>query len=197
MIQQIIQQRRLQRAVWCKQRICPTTPDNLGLMWSELRHQLTEYPQSHEVAQIMKQIIRRMRNVFGYPNEDRLLWLELSMPEYINHVCKKKRAKVVYFVGCGASFLINAAEKALLLVDKLINAGVDLALLGNDEWCCGKVLKKLELYDELQEHKEHNLKTVESLGAKRVVFSCKMCYQMWRDEYQVKGIELELVQVST
>ncbi len=66
-------------------------------------------------------------------------------------------------------------------------AGVDFAILGPDEWCCGFPLLGAGLHDHAQAFTNHNIEAISAMGARRVVFSCPSCYQMWREHYHCQG----------
>jgi len=59
---------------------------------------------------------------------------------------------------------------------------VDLAYLGEDEWCCGVP----ELWDGnadlAEEVVKHNVNALKNTGAKKVVTSCAGCYHAFSDE---------------
>ena len=65
----------------------------------------------------------------------------------------------------------------------LDRAGVNFALLGGEEWCCGFPLIGAGLKDEAEAMKQHNIEKVKEKGAKSVVFACPSCYHTWHEEY--------------
>jgi heterodisulfide reductase subunit D len=62
-------------------------------------------------------------------------------------------------------------------------AEVDFTLLAEEEWCCGFPLLGAGLRDHLGDLIEHNIKAVQAKGARKVVFACPSCFQMWREHY--------------
>jgi heterodisulfide reductase subunit D len=62
--------------------------------------------------------------------------------------------------------------------------------MGEDEWCCGYPLIVAGMSSYIEPLKEHNLKKIRDIGAKRMIFSCPSCYHTWRNEYRV---ELEML----
>ena len=68
-------------------------------------------------------------------------------------------------------------------------SGVDFTLLGEEEWCCGFPLLGAGLKGLLPEFIEHNVEAVLSKKAKKLIFACPSCYQIWREMYP-KVIEI-------
>jgi heterodisulfide reductase subunit D len=77
-------------------------------------------------------------------------------------------------------------------------AGVDYALLGEAEWCCGYpqyINGELGLAERAI---RHNVEAVRALQAKRVAFTCPSCYHIWQHVYpEVLGRELDLELLHT
>ena len=71
----------------------------------------------------------------------------------------------------------------MALVEIFDASGVDFTLLGEEEWCCGFPLVGAGLGEALPEFVAHNVEAVHKKGARRVVFSCPSCYQIWREAY--------------
>jgi heterodisulfide reductase subunit D len=185
MRQELILQHKLQKALWCKKLTCPSIHDR----WVGLRDEITAHADEQEVLSIIKTIIHKQHNLFGYPNEERGLWLEFEK-DNMRQYCEKEKAEVVYFVGCKTSFIISAQQTAVNMLKELIQLQVDFAVLGEREWCCGMPIKKLKMNTEFENCRQHNIQQIQKLGAKRIIFSCKTCYLFWQKEYQLEGIEL-------
>jgi heterodisulfide reductase subunit D len=68
----------------------------------------------------------------------------------------------------------------------LDRVGLDFTIMGEDEWCCGYPLLVAGMGHYIHPLKEHNLKKVEEIGAKRIIFTCPSCYHTWKNEYRVE-----------
>jgi heterodisulfide reductase subunit D len=95
----------------------------------------------------------------------------------------KDHAEVVYFTGCVAAYFPMAQKIATSFAEIMTACEVDFTLLGADEWCCGFPLLGAGLKDRFQEFAGHNVQAAKAKGAKKVVFACPSCYQMWREHY--------------
>lgn len=128
-------------------------------------------------------------NISDEDNEDRAEWLE-GLKNLPDHAYRKDKAEVVYFVGCVASLFPMVQKIPRNLVQIMDAAGMDFAILGGEEWCCGFPLIGAGVPDKAKEMMVHNLEKVKALGAKRVVFSCPSCYRTWKEYYDT---DLELL----
>jgi len=71
--------------------------------------------------------VRERHNVFGEAASKKTNWTKgLNIP---------KKGKTVYFAGCYASYRQLQTARATIAV--LESAGINVAYLGEDEWCCG------------------------------------------------------------
>jgi heterodisulfide reductase subunit D len=121
-------------------------------------------------------------NIMGEPSEDRPMWVE-DLREPPEHMYQKEKAKVVYFVGCVASYFPMAQKIPQSFVEILDHGGIDFTILGEEEWCCGFPLIGAGMMAKAKELMEHNLKKAEDVGADSVVFACPSCYHTWKEKY--------------
>ncbi|MBM4237064.1 MAG: (Fe-S)-binding protein [Euryarchaeota archaeon] len=97
-------------------------------------------------------------------------------------------AEVVYFMGCTAAF--RSPDTVIATMDILDAAGVKYRVLGEDEWCCGSVLRRTGFVDEADRLREHNVKAFKDARVKTVVTSCAGCFRTLKKEYGMEGIEV-------
>jgi len=185
MLQEIILQRRLQERMFCDKGVC----SGVHGKWTGLADAVAAHGHDPQVVETAKLITNQHHNLFGYPNEERGLWLRLEGNGFTQYA-QKERAAVVYFVSCKQSFLIPSQQTALDIVKELSRDGVDFAVLGDREWCCGRVLKGLGLDEEFEVCKQHNSGEIQRLKAKQVIFTCHSCYDVWHNDYHIDGVEL-------
>lgn len=119
------------------------------------------------------QAIEESYNPFGAEPGKRNGWAEgLDLPE---------EGDTVYFAGCYAAYRNPKIAKATVAILK--KAGIDVAYLGEKEWCCGVP----QLADGNRELAEkiimHNVEMLKKAGAKRVITSCAGCFHALKSEY--------------
>jgi heterodisulfide reductase subunit D len=97
-------------------------------------------------------------------------------------------ADVLYFMGCTAPF--RSPDTVIATMDILDAAGVKYKVIGEDEWCCGSVLRRTGFVDEAEKLREHNVEQFKRSGVKTVVTSCAGCFRAMKKEYGVEDIEV-------
>lgn len=117
--------------------------------------------------------IAQSYNPFGLEPEKRSDWAKgLDLPA---------EGETVYFAGCYAAYRNQKIAKSTVAILK--EAGIDVAYLGEGEWCCGVP----QLADGNRELAEkiilHNVEALKAAGAKRVITSCAGCYHALKSEY--------------
>ncbi|CAB1057882.1 FAD/FMN-containing dehydrogenase / Fe-S oxidoreductase [Olavius sp. associated proteobacterium Delta 1] len=163
------------------QQSCPS-----GIMlrdlWLSLRQDLVHSAAYPKKVDMIRQNVAGSHNVFDEDNEERADWVE-DLRDPPEHGYVKDRADVVYFTGCVAAYFPMAQQIPLALSAVFDAAGVDFTLLAEEEWCCGFPLLGAGLRDNLKDLIAHNITAVQAKGARKVVFACPSCYQMWREHY--------------
>ena len=121
------------------------------------------------------------RNISAEQNAGRLIWAD-NLPAPPTGL-GKKRAGVVYFVGCVGSFFPRSYVVPQTLVQILDRTGVDYALLGGEEWCCGYPLFINGEPERARELIRHNVEVVRSMEAHTVITTCPSCFYFWKYSY--------------
>ena len=117
--------------------------------------------------------IEKEGNRFGAKVE-KAKWI----PEGMNIPAK---ADMVYFAGCVASYRANEIAQATAKILK--HAGVEFAVLGEEEWCCGNPLADSGQQEAFENVVKHNIEAIKKAGAKKVVTSCGCCYNVLKLRY--------------
>ena len=138
------------------------------------------YPK---IADRVAKFIDEEHNISDDDNAERGEWQEL-IRDLPAHAFEKAHAEVIFFVGCVASFFPLAQKVPINMSLILQQADVDFTILGGEEWCCGFPLIGAGMPDKMQALMDHNLKKVEEVGAKSIVFTCPSCYHTWKTLYK-------------
>jgi heterodisulfide reductase subunit D len=149
-----------------------------------------------EVLSDLDARIARYRNISAEENEGRLVWAD-NLPARPTGL-DRSQAEVVYFVGCVSSFFPRSYRVPQSLVQIFDRTGVDYALLGGAEWCCGYPLFINGEMDRARDLIRHNVEVVREMGARKVVVTCASCYHFWKHSYpaalgpdDLRGIEVQ------
>jgi heterodisulfide reductase subunit D len=161
---------------------------------------LKEYATRKEVnvpagMQMLGDTVGSSYNISGDDNATRLIWSENLAEPPLGVKPRRRRAEVVYFVGCVSSFYPRVYSIPQSMVQVLDRGEVEFTTLGGDERCCGYPLYVGGMYDRLSDLARENVRQVRRVGAKRVVFTCPSCYYAWSHLYpdfaDVSGIQLQ------
>jgi len=125
--------------------------------------------------------IAQYRNISAEANEGRLIWAD-NLPTPPTGL-GKERAEVAYFVGCVSSFFPRSYKVPQAFVQILDRAGVDYALLGGAEWCCGYPMFINGEMERARDLIRHNVEAMRAMGVKKVVVTCASCYHFWKHSY--------------
>jgi heterodisulfide reductase subunit D len=167
---------------------CPSGVD-LKKIFLEMRKEIAGKRGLHPAMEDAVKAVSMQRNILHEDNLERAEWLE-GLKSLSAHLFEKKKAEVVYFVGCVASFFPMAQVIPQKLAHIFDRAKVDFTILGGDEWCCGFPLVGAGAPEMMKELIAHNLEKVHDFGAREVIFSCPSCYRTWKEYYPT---ELKLV----
>lgn len=150
-------------------------------LWRDLRSDLVKNGFETENLKALTLGINQTHNIAAKRNDLRPQWTrKLNLPYEID---KKTKAEVVYYVGCLTSFYPMVQDIARSFVQILNRAGIDFAILGGEEWCCGYPLMVAGHKEDAARTMRHNIERIDDMGAKAVIMTCPGCYRMWKDEY--------------
>ena len=97
-------------------------------------------------------------------------------------------APVLYFAGC----MTQLTPKIMRAMKQIMEAaGEKYEFLDKDGGiCCGRPMLLSGKTAEAQAMIAKNTELIKQSGAKRLVLSCPICYKVFKEEYQLEGIEI-------
>ena len=101
----------------------------------------------------------------------------------------KGQAEYLLFVGCAASFDARNQEVMRALCILLNQAGVDYAILGTEEGCCGDPARRVGHEYLFQMQVPLNVETFQKYQVGKVVTACPHCFNTIANEYPDFGLE--------
>jgi heterodisulfide reductase subunit D len=167
--------------------VCPAFIDTKELRIGT-REFMVEKGKSPQAMYQLGETLKRVHNIVGEPSEDRPAWVQ-ALSEVPKDMFQREKAKVVYFVGCVASYFPMTKRIPQSFVQILDKSGVDFTILGGEEWCCGFPLIAAGMKKDAEALMQHNLERVIEKGAEEIVFACPSCYHTWMDQRKI-GIKI-------
>ena len=105
-----------------------------------------------------------------------------------SQVFRFSNSKTVYFAGC-MSHLTPKITRSMVKIFK--EAKEDYEFLDmNGSICCGRPMMLTGKKKEAQALIDKNTELIKNSGAKRLVLSCPICYKVFKEEYNLEGIEI-------
>ena len=128
--------------------------------------------------------IFRQGNPTGIAREDRAAWTgELEIKS------AQEGCETLYFAGCIPSYDQRVQPVARALAQTLATAEVDFGTLGTDESCCGNEVRRMGEMGLFEMLVEENGELIRSVGASRIVTTSPHCFNTFKNEYGLDGIE--------
>jgi len=103
------------------------------------------------------------------------------------------KANTLFWVGCTGALIERNVEATLAMTRVLKAAGVDFAVLGDAETCCGDPARRAGYEFQFQIMAEQNIEAFKSHNIKEIVTTCPHCYNTIKNEYPSYGGDFKVV----
>jgi Fe-S oxidoreductase/nitrate reductase gamma subunit len=133
-------------------------------------------------------------NPWGLPQDDRVQWTAgLDVPL----AAEKKEFEYLYWPGCAGAYDPRNQKVTRTVASLLSRAGVDYAILGLEETCCGAFARPMGEEGLFQLGMVETVKEIfSSYNVKKVITQCPHCFNSFRNEYPQFGVNVEVIHHS-
>jgi len=98
-----------------------------------------------------------------------------------------KGSKVLYFSGCMSQL---TPEIGRSVQSVLLKAGVDFNWMDRDGGlCCGRPMYMAGRFEQAEQMARKNTEAILGSGASVLLVSCPICYRMFKEKYELPGVE--------
>ncbi len=164
--------------------ICPMYVNPVASVVEMRRYlTLTEGDVPGSVAEALTGM-ERYGNPWGLPREQRAQWTNQLGVRVLQ---PGETCDVLLFLGCAISYDDRNKPSGQQFVHLLKQAGVDIAVLGPDEGCCGETARRLGHEYLFQVMAEENIAKLNALSFERIVTPCAHCFNTLKNEYPQLG----------
>jgi Fe-S oxidoreductase len=119
-------------------------------------------------------------NPWGFGSSTRGEWAEdLEVKTLANN----PEVDILYWVGCAGSFDEKGKKVSTAMVKILKEAGVNFAILGREENCCGDQARRLGNEYLFQTMARANIDTLKKYNVKKILVTCPHGYNTFKNEY--------------
>jgi Fe-S oxidoreductase len=175
-------------------RECPVSIEHVDHIVDLRRHLVMVDSRFPGEAEQMLRDVERASNPWGKAQTERAEWAERLGVRVLEP--GDPAPKVLYWVGCAASFDERARTAAESTAKLLQAAGLDFAILGPREACTGDPARRMGNEYLFQAYAEQNVGTLNEAGVTKVVASCPHCFNTLQNEYPDFGGHYEVVHHS-
>ena len=138
--------------------------------------------------------MERTMNPWNVPPSERMKWAEgLHVPT----IEENPNPDVLWWVGCAAATDARAQKVARAFAKILNAAGVNYAVLGEQETCCGDSARRSGNEYLFYELATANVEMLNEIKPKRIVTTCPHGFHTLKNEYPQFGGEYDVVHHST
>lgn len=106
---------------------------------------------------------------------------------------ESRKPDYLFWVGCAGSYDPRAQKVSRALVKVMSAAGVDFAILGDEEVCSGDPARRAGNEFLFQMLAHQNIGTLSQYGITRIVASCPHCFNTLKNEYPDLGGYYEVI----
>lgn len=169
---------------------CPVANEHVQDIIDLRRHLvLTEGKASPEVNKVF-QNLERQSNEWGITRRDRAKWVGDLPIQTMAEV--EGKAEYLFFVGTAASFDQRNQKIAQAFAKILLEAGVDFAILADEEESDGDSARRLGNEFLYQEFVERNIEVFNTYGVKKIITTDPHAYNTFKNEYPDFGYTAEV-----
>lgn len=165
----------------CEQE-CPVLISYVDKIVNLRRYLVQERGEFPNELQMAFRGLESTMNPWSFPAEDRDKWAE-GME--VKRIAEHPDVEYLLWVGCMPAFDERAKKVTRALVRLLQKAGVDFAILGNEEQCTGDPARRAGNEYLFQMFAQANIEVLNGYGVqdKKVITICPHCYNTLAHEY--------------
>ena len=172
---------------------CPVVVEHVPTIMDMRRHLVLEESKVPETAMNALLSLEQRGHPWRGTQYSRTDWAAgLDVPT----LAEKPDAEVLFWVGCTPALEQRSQGIARSMVKVLKAAGVDFAILGDEETCTGDPARRMGNEYLFQILAQQNIDTLDRYNVKKVVTVCPHCFNTMKNEYPQLGGEYEVLHYS-
>lgn len=173
--------------------ICPVSNEHLDFIFEMRKHQVLMEASFPPEMQETFNSLENQANPWGFSADTRADWSEgMDVPV----MAEKKKARVLWFVGCAGSFDDRGKKISRATARVLQKAGVDFAILGPEEVCNGDMARRAGNEYLAQMMIAQNVETFGQYEFDTILTGCPHCFNTIKNEYPDFGADYPVVHTA-
>ncbi len=172
---------------------CPVVVEHVPTIMDMRRNLVLEESKVPETAMNALLSLEQRGHPWRGTQYSRTDWAEgLDVPT----IADKPQAEYLFWVGCTGALEQRSQSIARSMVKVLQRAGVDFAILGEEETCSGDPARRMGNEYLFQILAQQNIETFKNYNIKKIVTICPHCFNTMRNEYPQFGGNYEVLHYS-
>ena len=172
---------------------CPVVVEHVPTIMDMRRYMVLEESNAPETAMNALLSLEQRGHPWRGTQFSRTDWAEgLDVPT----LAEKPDAEILFWVGCTPALEQRSQAIARSMVKVLKAAGVDFAILGDEETCTGDPARRMGNEYLFQILAQQNIETLDRYNVKKVVTICPHCFNTMKNEYPQLGGQYEVLHYS-
>jgi Fe-S oxidoreductase len=173
--------------------ICPVNIQHLDILLEARKYQVLMESSFPPEMQETFNNLENQSNPWGFGSDTRASWANgLDVPLMTDN----PQADILYYVGCAASFDDRGKKIAQAMARVLKKAGVNFAILGQEERCNGDVARRAGNEYLAQMMIAENVEILNQYQPRKILAGCPHCYNTIKNEYPQFGARYPVVHHS-
>ena len=170
--------------------ICPVDIQHLDIILEARKYQVLMESSFPPEMQETFTNLENQSNPWGFGSDTRADWAKgLDVPLMTDN----PEADILYYVGCAGSFDDRGKKIAQAMARVLKKAGVNFAILGEEERCNGDVARRAGNEYLAQMMIAENVEILNQYKPKKIVAACPHCFNTIKNEYPQFGATYDVV----
>ena len=168
---------------------CPVDNEHVDKIIDLRRHLVLMEGSLPSEGQRAMQNIERQGNPWGISRNDRAAWTGDIEGLQVPTVRDNANFEYLLFVGSMGSYDVRTRKVTEAFVRLLTKAGVNFAILGNEEKNSGDTPRRMGNEMLFQQLAMENIETFQKYGVKKIVTACPHTFNTLKNEYPDFGLE--------
>jgi len=164
------------------QEVCPVNIEHIRKIIDLRRNLVMAQSRMPESAQLMLRNMQQRGHPWAGVQSMRLRGDWTNELE-VKILADGDNVNTLFWVGCTGALVERNVKATLSMTRVLKAAGVDFAVLGDAETCCGDPARRAGYEFQFQIMAEQNIELFKSHNVKEIVTSCPHCYNTLKQEY--------------
>ncbi|RYL91019.1 (Fe-S)-binding protein [Sporolactobacillus sp. THM7-4] len=172
---------------------CPVDNEHVDKIIDLRRYLVLMEGKVPQEGQRAMQNIERQGNPWGMSRNDRSKWMEGLEDLHVPTVKENPDFDYLFFVGSMGSYDNRTIKVTRAFVRLLNKAGVNFAVLGNEEKNSGDTPRRMGNELLFQELCQENIATFEKYHVQKIVTACPHTFNLFKNEYPEFGLKAEVL----